>query len=99
MAMTGAQRKHLRSLAHSLKPTVRIGKLGLTPEALAAVERALDSHELIKVRFLGSRDDKKSHAADIERQLACQRVGMVGHVGIFYRQCLDPDRRRVRLPD
>lgn len=96
--MTGAERKFLRSRAHALKPIVQVGKLGLTPEVLVAVDRALDSHELIKVRLVASRDEKEALASGIERELACERIGMVGHVGIFFRQNDDPERRRIVLP-
>lgn len=97
--MTGAERRLLRARAHDLKPTVHVGKLGLSAEVLTAVDQALDSHELIKVRLVGSRDEKEVLAGGIEHELKCERVGMVGHVGIFFRQNVDPERRRIVLPD
>ena len=50
--MTGKQKRYLRSLAHSLKPVVQIGKQGLSWETLVQIEKQLDDHELIKVRVL-----------------------------------------------
>ena len=50
--MTGKQKRYLRSLAHSLKPVVQIGKQGLSRETLVQIEKQLDDHELIKVRVL-----------------------------------------------
>ena len=50
--MTGKQKRYLRSLAHSLKPVVQIGKQGLSRETLIQIEKQLDDHELIKVRVL-----------------------------------------------
>ena len=47
--LSGAQRKHLRGLAHHVKPVVHVGKNGVTDPVLQEVEEALDSHELIKV--------------------------------------------------
>ncbi|HNR51966.1 MAG TPA: YhbY family RNA-binding protein, partial [Deltaproteobacteria bacterium] len=41
-SLTGAQRKYLRGLAHSLRPVVQAGKNGITPELLRAVDEALE---------------------------------------------------------
>ena len=50
--MTGKQKRYLRSLAHSLKPVVQIGKQGLSRDTLVQIEKQLDDHELIKVRVM-----------------------------------------------
>lgn len=96
-SLTGRQRKHLRGLAHHLDPVVHIGKQGLSEPVLDELETALDAHELIKVRFLIS-EYKKAQAREIEEQLGCERVGMVGHVGIFFRRHPDPEERRIEVP-
>ena len=49
------QRSKLRALAHHLKPVVIIGKSGIIKGALSSIDKALDDHELIKVK---SSDDK-----------------------------------------
>ncbi len=49
--LKGSDRKYLRGLAHNLKPVVHIGKAGLAPSVLTAIDEALDHHELIKIRF------------------------------------------------
>jgi RNA-binding protein len=48
--LTSAQRKELKARAHSLEPVVIIGGKGLTAEVVGEIDRALKSHELIKVR-------------------------------------------------
>ncbi len=96
--LTGAQKKHLRGLAHDLKPVVRIGHGGLSETVLAGLEEALESHELIKIKFSDFRDAKRQLTAEINAQLGSQQVGAVGHVVILYRQARDPEKRRLRLP-
>jgi len=49
--LDGYRRKYLRGLAHGLKPVVFIGQKGLTSEVLSSTEKALETHELIKVKF------------------------------------------------
>ena len=48
-ALTGAQRRVLRGLGHSLKPIVRIGRQGLSEGVIDATKIALEDHELIKI--------------------------------------------------
>jgi RNA-binding protein len=51
LPLTGKQKRYLRSLGHHLEPVVQIGKLGLTEGVSAAVDIALEKHELIKLRI------------------------------------------------
>ena len=57
--LSGAQRKHLRGIAHSTKPAVHIGKEGLTDNVIGAIDTAIEAHELIKVKILAERDERK----------------------------------------
>lgn len=50
MPLNGKQRRHLRSLGHHLEPVVQLGKQGLPEGVTAAVDAALEEHELVKVR-------------------------------------------------
>jgi RNA-binding protein len=98
--LDGFQAKHLRGLAHGLKPLVFVGHRGITPPVIAAVREALDAHELIKVRFLDEKDRevKAQLAAQIARETESALAGMIGHTAIFYRRHPEPDRRRIQLP-
>jgi RNA-binding protein len=98
LELTGTQRKALRGMAHGLRPLVQVGKEGLTAGVVAAVDRALGAHELIKVRFLGGRDDLAAGVAELEERLGCAAAGSVGHVAVLYRRHPDPERRRIELP-
>src|SRR6516164_10436262 len=40
------QRRHLRGLAHALKPVIRLGNAGVTPAVIAETACALETHEL-----------------------------------------------------
>ena len=96
--LSGAERIYLRGVGHHLQPVVQIGKAGLTPEVLAALDTALAHHELIKVRFLGYKEEKRTLAQDIAQTLYSELIGIVGHVSLFYRQHPEPDKRRIQLP-
>jgi RNA-binding protein len=95
--LTSAQRKRLRSLAHHLKPVLQVGKAGLSDSFLAAVEESLACHELIKIKFLTLKPEKKTLALEISRRTKSEVTGLIGHTLILYRQQEDPEKRRVRL--
>ncbi len=93
--LTSAQRKALRGMAHGLKPLVQLGRSGLGEGLLQNLDHALEQHELVKVRFLDFKDQKKVLCDEISGQLDCDRVGLIGHVAIFFRPARDPEKRRI----
>jgi len=93
--MKGYQRKYLRGLAHHLDPVVRVGKGGVSPGVLEAVERALLDHELIKVR-MREPEDKQGMSAALAEGTGAELVGLIGHTAILYRP--HPEEPRIELP-
>jgi RNA-binding protein len=85
--LTAAERKALKAKAHKLEPVVQIGAKGLTDEVLAEIERALRTHELIKVRA-GSLDrDARDGAFDsIYEKTGAEAVQQVGKVVVLFRK-------------
>lgn len=96
--LTGFQRKHLRGLAHSADPLVHVGKFGLTEPFLASFKEHLAIHELIKVKFLDFKKDRKELTKKMEEAADCACVGLIGHVAIFYRPQDDAKKRKIKLP-
>jgi RNA-binding protein len=96
--LTNAQRAHLRRLAHHLKPVVQIGKQGLTGPVQASLDEALNAHELIKVKFMDFRDQKRELTEELAAASGSTLVGMIGNIAILYRQQLNPEKRKIRLP-
>lgn len=96
--LSGTQRKHLRGLAHHLKPVVHVGKNGLTDPVLQSIDEALEDHELIKVRLVDPQGQKRELAGEIAERTGSVWVGLVGKVVTLYRQNPDPEERQVELP-
>ena len=96
--LTGTQRKYLRGLAHGLSPVVHVGRGGLTDGLIEEIDRALANHELIKIKFLDHKSRKRELSDEIDARLDSERVGMIGHVAVFFRQARDPEARHIRLP-
>lgn len=101
MLLRGYQNRHLRGLAHSLKPSVLIGQKGLAAGAVESINDALSRHELIKIKFIGleDRSDKRELLRHIQDACGCAVAGMTGHVAILYRPHKDPDKRLIRIPE
>ena len=90
-----SQRKSLRKQAHHLKPTVFVGKDGMTETVVGAVKEAVLAHELIKVRFVDNKDTKKTIAPDLAKASETELVGMIGHLAILYREHPDEAKRKI----
>jgi RNA-binding protein len=98
MALTEPQKKHLRRLGHALHPIVLIGQRGLTESVAAEMRRALDDHELVKIRArVDTRDNRDAIFAELSRQTASEFVYRIGNVGLFYKQ--NNKLQKILLPD
>lgn len=97
-SLSGAQRKYLRGLAHGLKPVVHIGRAGLSESLLSSLDEALESHELIKVKFHDHKEEKEAFRSEITSRLDCEVAGKIGHTMIFFRPARIPDNRKIKLP-
>ncbi len=92
--LTSKQRKQLRGLAHDLHPLVHVGQQGLSEGVVAAIERALLDHELIKVR-LHEPEDKHGHAEELAARCHATLCGLIGHTLILYKQ--HPEKPTIKI--
>lgn len=99
--LKGFQKKYLRGLAHNLKPVVLIGQKGLTDELIKSADRALDTHELIKVKFneFKEREQKTEITEELCKNIRAEIAGTIGHIAILYREQKDPEKKRIFLPE
>jgi RNA-binding protein len=97
MSLSGKQRRYLRSLGHALSPVVQIGRGGITDQVVAAIDSALTSHELIKVRLGSANDLERQEAADQAAQATGSEVAQVlGNTVLLYRR--HPEKPVIELP-
>lgn len=95
MGLRGYQRVFLRGLAHALQPVVQVGHEGASEAAAAAIDAALTTHELIKVR-MHQPQEKRRLAAELAGAAHAELCGLVGHTAILYRP--HPTQPRLKLP-
>jgi RNA-binding protein len=97
MPLSGKQRRFLRAEAHPLEPVVTVGKEGLSETVLGAVQAALLTHELIKVRVLESAPvDRKALAEQLPTLVKAELAGLVGRILILYKR--HPSAPRLNVP-
>ena len=97
MQLTEKQRRHLKGLAHPLKPVILMGNAGLTEAVIAATREALQAHELIKVRLPGMERQDRDAALDLlAERTDSTMVTRIGHVAVLYRR--HPELPRIVLP-
>lgn len=77
--------RELKVRAQLLKPSIRLGKTGITPEFLAAFEAAFQNTTLVKLRFEHFKDERKALAKQIAEHSGAQLVQQVGHTAVYYR--------------
>jgi len=81
------ERKRLKARAHALNPIVHLGDKGLTDAVIAEIGRALDAHELIKVRVNSAdRATREAILEEICRQIGAQAVQHIGKVFVLFRE-------------
>jgi len=97
MTLTESQKKHLRGLAHTIKPVVMVGQNGLKDTIFEEVDIALDAHELIKIKVsVGDREKRDEIIQEICNRSGGLLVQRVGNIAILFRR--NPKRPRVELP-
>ena len=98
MELAENQRRFLRGRAHALKPIIQIGNNGLTDALAKETARALQDHELIKVRAPGAdRQARDAMLADLATRTGSTLVHRIGHVAVLYRA--NPSKPGLIIPD
>ena len=98
MNLSQAQKKHLRSLGHSLHPLVTVAGNGLSTGVMDELERALHDHELIKVKFaVGDREVKKALQTEMIKLSHSSLVQSIGNIALIYRHNPQADPKKSNL--
>jgi RNA-binding protein len=83
--LTNAQIRELKAQAQRLKATLKIGKEGLSPQFLAALDEVLKHRQLVKIKFDEFKEQKKALAPQLAEMSRSHLVTRVGNVAVLYR--------------
>lgn len=97
MQLNSKAKRYLRSLAHPLEPVVWVGKAGIEPRVVQAVDQALTDHELIKVKLQPEAPvDRHEGAEQLAGQTGAALVQVLGRQFVLYRP--HPEKPTIELP-
>jgi RNA-binding protein len=87
--ITTRMKRHVRHKLKDEKPTIWIGKDGLTSQLSSEIEKQLDKNKMLKVRILKSalqQETAKAIATKAAEDADAALVEVRGHVFILYRR-------------
>ena len=76
----------LKSRAQRAQAIIRVSHDGVSEGLLKAMNEALDLHEVVKVKFVARKDEKKILSRVIEEKTDSVMVQRVGHTATYYRR-------------
>lgn len=76
-----------------LEPTVFVGKAGLSTELCNSLNAELQLRELVKVKFVAFKEEKKELSKQLAATSGSHLVMRVGNVAVLYRAKPDPVQR------
>lgn len=86
MPISADRKKQFRTIGHQLNPIVTIAGNGLSEGVLLELNRALDDHELIKVKLaLTEREERKAIVAELQSLRNVELIQEIGKVVLLYR--------------
>lgn len=98
MSLSAAQRREYRAIAHNLKPIIIIGDKGLSESLMQELDRALDDHELIKVKVASNDRDARSEViSELCAQSGAELVQTIGKIAIVMRRAKQPNPKLSNL--
>lgn len=98
MSLSAAQRREYRAIAHNLKPIIIIGDKGLSESLMQELDRALDDHELIKVKVASTDREARSEViSELCANSGAELVQTIGKIAIIMRRAKQPNPKLSNL--
>lgn len=98
MSLSAAQRREYRAIAHNLKPIIIIGDKGLSENLMQELDRALDDHELIKVKVASTDREARSEVIrELCAQSGAELVQTIGKIAVVMRRAKQPNPKLSNL--
>lgn len=89
---SGKERRAVRAALHDEKPAIQVGKGGLEPAVIAAVDQALTAREAIKVRVGNSCPNEPREVAEaLAIELHAEIIGITGSTILLFRPSPEND--------
>jgi RNA-binding protein len=90
------QRLYLKKLSHHLKPVIIVGHSGLGENVVNEIEIALERHELIKIKIMADKDDRREMTDSLCNQTKSELINQIGQMSIVFR--VSSEKPQIALP-
>ena len=98
MSLSPEQRREYRGIAHNLKPVIIVGDKGLTEGLQEELERALNDHELIKIKVASQdRESRQEAVTALCQASGAELVQTIGKVAVILRRAKKPNPKLSNL--
>jgi RNA-binding protein len=84
-ALANSELRKLKARAQLLEATFKVGKTGLSDAFIQSLSTALDHHDLIKVKFVEFKEEKKTLAPLLAEKTSSHLIMRVGNVAVLHR--------------
>ncbi len=83
--LNNSQLRKFKAAAQHLEPMLKVGKAGLSDGFVRSVDAALAQHELVKVKFVEFKEQKKELVPQLAEKTASHVIMRVGNVVVLHR--------------
>ncbi len=83
--LSNPQLRKFKAAAQHLEPMLKVGKAGLSDGFIRSVDTALAQHELVKIKFVEFKEQKKELAPQLAQMTASHLIMRVGNVVVLHR--------------
>ena len=95
--ITAKQRAHLRGLANKINASFQVGKGGVTPEVVKAVDEYLEANEIIKISILENCEETPKEAAEVlSGRTRSDVIQVIGRKIVLFRR--SKTKQIIELP-
>jgi RNA-binding protein len=96
--LSSKRKKELRTLGHHLNPIITIAEKGVTDTIKAEIERALEDHELIKIKInINDPQYRKQLATQLCSEHKAGLVQTIGKIALITRKSKKPNAKLSNL--
>ncbi|WP_144820483.1 ribosome assembly RNA-binding protein YhbY [Marinobacter piscensis] len=98
MSLSPEQRREYRAIAHNLKPVIIVGDKGFTDNLQEELERALNDHELIKIKVASpDRETRQEAVTALCAATGAEVVQSIGKIAVIMRRAKKPNPKLSNL--
>jgi len=95
--LNNAQIRKLKGMAQRMDASLKVGKQGLSDGFIKTLNEELDRHELVKLKFVEFKEQRKELAPQLAEKTQSHLVTLLGNVVVLYRPNPDESKQKIKF--